>query len=40
MNEIESVVAEEIKVWQMFDRGQIEQIIQGNIRSMDEKMGS
>lgn len=39
MNEIESVVVEETKVWQIFDRGQIEQIIQGNIRSMDEKMG-
>lgn len=39
MNEIESVVVEETKVWQTFDRGQIEQIIQGNIRSMDEKMG-
>lgn len=39
MNEIENVVVEETKVWQTFDRGQIEQIIQGNIRSMDEKMG-
>lgn len=39
MNEIENSVIEETKVWQTFDRGQIEQIIQGNIRSMEEKMG-
>lgn len=30
---------EEVKVWETFDRTQIEQIIQGNIRSADEKMG-
>ena len=29
----------EVKVWETFDRTQIEQIIQGNIRSADEKMG-
>lgn len=29
----------EVKAWETFDRTQIEQIIQGNIRSADEKMG-
>lgn len=29
----------EVKAWEAFDRTQIEQIIQGNIRSVDEKMG-
>ena len=37
MSEIESVVVENAKIWETFDRGQIEQIIQGNIRSMEEK---
>ena len=34
MNEME-----EVRVWETFSRDQIEQIIQGNIRSVDEKMG-
>lgn len=39
MNEIENIVTDELKVWETFSRDQIEQIIQGNIRSVDEKMG-
>ncbi len=34
-----AVSVEELKVWETFSRDQIEQIIQGNIRSVDEKMG-
>lgn len=33
------VNVEETKIWETFNRDQIEQIIQGNIRSVDEKMG-